>query len=417
MKRISCFLLTIAMLMTFNAANSNAVYAADFASEFSLETDSETEPASNIELSIETETLTEAETVSETESSMEDETIQESENMITDEMTSEFIQENQTVLEDETASEMESESEYFDENLLEELESDTECYYGDEGFNTDGSSTVALPRRSSKKSQTGKYRDTVLVLDASSSMKGKPNAVMKAAAIKFCSKVLESDGINRVAVVVYNSNVVGRMNFSDDLNQLTKYINSIGASGQTNVSSALAAAKNLLDTSNNSTATKNIVLLSDGKPEGGNKQENGKYNLIGPGYSYPYANAAYSYFVQNLKNDYNVYTLGFFHTLKGTSYYSYVQQFMTDIQNKGYYEVTNVDELEFTFGDVAEDIINDDSNCPIIIVPGIMGSQLYSGTTKVWANIGLIFNPVLRLDQYMAMTKTVNVHNYNLNSA
>lgn len=42
----------------------------------------------------------------------------------------------------------------------------------------------------------------------------------------------------------------------------------------------------------------------------------------------------------------------------------------------------NIDELEFTFGDLAEDIIKDDSDCPIVIVLGIMGSQLYSSPLK-----------------------------------
>ena len=409
MKKIISFLLTIAILMTFSTTNSNVVYADDLVPESSLEMESEKELASSMESSMETEVMSETEQISEVESLSEIETIQESETTSETEIVSETIQESETILETETISE----SEFYEDFLLEETEPDTEYYYGDVGFEDNAFSDQIRPRRSAGKNQNGICRDTVLVLDASDSMRGEPNAAMKAAAVKFCKSVLAADGTNRVAIVVYNSNIVGRMNFSDDLNQMTNYINSIGASGLTNISAALVTAKNLLDMYSTSTATKNIVLLSDGYPVCGMRQNSGKYNYVGITQSYPYANAAYEYYVQDLKNDYNVYTLGFFHSITYPPCLSYVQQFMTDIQNKGYYEVTNIDELEFTFGDLAEDIIKDDSNCPIVIVPGIMGSQLYSGSTKVWVNIGVIANPLLRLDQYMSIDKSVNVHNYN----
>lgn len=412
MKKVISFLLIISMLMTFSTTNSNVVYAAGLVPESSLEIESETELASSMESSMETEVMSETEQISETESLSEIETIQESETTSESEIASETIQESETILETETISE----SEFYEDFLLEESEPDTEYYYGDVGFEQNDSSNQMHPRRSAGKNQNGTCRDTVLVLDASDSMRGEPNAVMKAAAVKFCKSVLAADGTNRVAIVVYNSNIVGRMNFSDDLNQMTNYINSIGASGLTNISAALVTAKNLLDMYSTSTATKNIVLLSDGYPVRGMRQNNGKYNYTGISQSYPYANAAYEYYVQDLKNDYNVYTLGFFHSITHASSLSYVQQFMTDIQNKGYYEVTNVDELEFTFGDVAEDIIKDDSNCPIVIVPGIMGSQLYENNGLVWADFGKIMDSSYHLDEHMAISKSMSIHNYDTES-
>ena len=58
---------------------------------------------------------------------------------------------------------------------------------------------------------------------------------------------------------------------------------------------------------------------------------------------------------------------------------------MQDLSSgNAYYEVTDVEYLEFTFGEIADDVVSDDKtiNNPIIIVPGIMGSRLFMSSSE-----------------------------------
>lgn len=99
---------------------------------------------------------------------------------------------------------------------------------------------------------------------------------------------------------------------------------------------------------------KNIVLLTDGLPTDGDQQDNGHYTEQDYPNDYSYANSAYSAF-ESLKDDYYFYTLGFFHSLSGNDLI-FGRRFLTDIQNAGYYEVTDPSQLVFTFGKVASDV-------------------------------------------------------------
>ena len=260
----------------------------------------------------------------------------------------------------------------------------------------------------------GGTREVVLVLDSSGSMQGTPMTAMKTAAKKFCDQLLSAEGYNKVSIVVYSSSVMKVLDFTSEPDEARTFINSLSAGGGTNIYSGLYRAKQILDESANETAVKNIVMLTDGMPENGPTLYSGKYNDLGPSYSYRYGNYLYDYFNNNLKDGYNVYSLGFFHALSGSNL-TYAETLLNDIQNKGFYEVTDPDDLVFTFGDVAADIIDtEESNCPIIIVPGVMGSQLYdSRMDLIWVDYGRIGNPFYRLDSHMAMDQYLKVKNYN----
>ncbi len=231
-------------------------------------------------------------------------------------------------------------------------------------------------------------RDTVLLLDVSGSMYGKPLQVMKEAAKKFCTSVLGAEGTNRVAIIAFDDDYYFN-DFSSDVSEVSSYIDGLTDMGMTNVYAPLEKAHSILSAS--TANVKNIVLLTDGLPNDGETLSVGKYNSS-DSYDYNYANAIYDYAEKTLKPNYNVYTLGFFHSLSGSDL-DFARKFLDDIQNRAYYDVTDVDKLEFTFGEVAEDIKND--NCPIVIIPGIMGSNLYFNdhefdwTTKAWAPSGL----------------------------
>lgn len=267
-------------------------------------------------------------------------------------------------------------------------------------------------------------RDVVLLLDVSGSMSGTPMTTMKKAAQKFCSQLLKADGKNRVAIIAFQSSY-STCNFTSDLNTLSSFINSKSAGGGTNMNAAAQAAASLLSKSSAETI-KNIVIMADGLPQSGDTLTNGRYSS---GSNYKYANAVYNT-VKAYDESYKVYTLGFFHSISGSTK-DFASTFMSDLASDKYgkyNEVTNVDALEFTFGEVADDITDDkddkNANCPIIIVPGVMGSKLYDGDTLVWAEgstndrealgdtliwafSSMILNKLKKLD----MDKTLNVKN------
>lgn len=264
----------------------------------------------------------------------------------------------------------------------------------------------------------GGSREVVLVLDSSGSMSSTPIVTMKKAAIKFCESMLDAEGSNKIAIVSYSSSVNKTLQFTSDIDDIKSFVNSMYASGGTNIAEGLKKAKYLLDDSK-TVGKKNIVLLTDGVPESGSTSNSGRYDSMGPSYSSKYGNYLYNYFQNDLKNNYNVFTLGFFHSLSG-SILKYAQTLLKDIQNQGYYEVTDPDKLVFTFGGMASDIVDsgEEKDCPIIIVPGVMGSQLYDQEMNlVWPSTGRILNPAYRFDSKMSMDQYMKVKNYNYNSS
>ncbi|MDD4778786.1 MAG: peptidoglycan DD-metalloendopeptidase family protein [Fermentimonas sp.] len=235
-----------------------------------------------------------------------------------------------------------------------------------------------------KAEETVKTRDTVLVLDASGSMSGTPMSEMKEAAKIFCSDVLAASGKNRVAIVVYESSVKKTLDFTSDQNSLNSTIDSISAGGVTNTGAAIDSASSMLSSSD--ADIKNIVLLTDGLPNSGSYRWSGKYSSSDISSYYLYANYVYER-CSDLKQSYNIYTLGFFHSSYGREL-DFGRKFLNDIQNKGYYDVTDASNLKFVFEELAEDITEEDY--PIIIVHGVMGGKLYDGDDLVWVDEGKV---------------------------
>ena len=181
-------------------------------------------------------------------------------------------------------------------------------------------------------------RYTVLALDYSDSMSGVPLTKLKEAACKFINDVLNASGNNYVAIVVYGTNAVISSEFRelDSKRQLQDIVNKQQTMGSTNTGMALRLSGELLSAAPSSTAVvKNIVLMSDGLPNTGPDPRN-EANL--------------------LKNSvYFIYSLGFFHSLSGANLTS-ASSFMQDVQNAGYYEVNDPNDLLFTFGQIAGSI-------------------------------------------------------------
>ena len=247
---------------------------------------------------------------------------------------------------------------FYQDNFLDENRNQ-KIYFNDK--DSDDISITTSPivafRSVPKKKFEVKKRYTVLLLDVSPSMDGTPKLNMKKAAIKFCNSVLKDKSENYIAIVPYGTNVYETYvtKFTKNKDILQKNIDNLPWISGTGTNEALKYADNLLASIKNDNDTvKNIILLSDGLPNEGDKTKNGKYKYADH-YYHEYANTCYNT-AETLKNKrYRLYTLGFFHSLNGNEL-TFARQFMNDLQNAGYYDVTDPDKIEFVFGEIASEI-------------------------------------------------------------
>jgi len=232
-------------------------------------------------------------------------------------------------------------------------------YFNDEDSNDISVTTSPMVafRSIPKKKFEVKKRYTVLLLDVSPSMDGTPKLNMKKAAIKFCNSVLKDKSENYIAIVPYGYDVYPTYGttFTNNKKDLENSISNLPSISSTGTDRALKYADNLLASIKNEKGlVKNIILLSDGMPNEGERTKNGKYKFTDH-YFHEYANTCYNT-AEALKNKkYRIYTLGFFHSLEGKEL-TFARQFMNDLQNAGYYDVTDPDKIEFVFGEIASEI-------------------------------------------------------------
>jgi len=201
-----------------------------------------------------------------------------------------------------------------------------------------------------------KARDTVLVLDISGSMGGRPLEEMKKSAIQFCNDLLKDQYNNRVGIVFYNEYVT-KIGLTSDLNMLISQIESVYANGRTNMESALSTADTMLKNSSKTDTIKNVVIMADGYPNEGRKCYTNYMPDISGLNEYdsllPIANAVIDT-AKRMMKEYNMYSLGFFHG--GQSKYSELLMKELTNQTDGYHQVDEATDLQFAFGDISEDI-------------------------------------------------------------
>lgn len=197
---------------------------------------------------------------------------------------------------------------------------------------------------------------------------GSPIEQVKAAALKLIEQIKLTRGTTNVAIVTFCSTVKVVQNFTDDYTTMSQAINNISANGAwANINGALKKADELLSTISDTNVDKNIVLFSQGLAYAGDYSSTGRYSQSDCGwhrldnniYAYQYANSAYTT-AENLKSKYNLYSVGLYQSFdvvpeEGQDLLSFAKRFNNDIQNKGYYDITNINDLEFSF---AQDIFN-----------------------------------------------------------
>ncbi|MGN0449508.1 MAG: S8 family serine peptidase [Ruminococcus sp.] len=232
-----------------------------------------------------------------------------------------------------------------------------------------------------------KGRDTVLVLDVSGSMSGTPMNEMKKSAVKFCEDLLTDEYNNRVGVVCFD-NGINTYDLTNDITGLTSYINGLSTGGSTNMEEALVNAENLLDNSGNPEHIKNIVIMADGLPNRGKKSTSGSSGIqssSGFNTSSEYANAVVDT-AQLIMQKYNMYSLGFFHSLSSSDYDN-CKLLMSKLTNmpEGYHEVQKAEDLQFEFGDIATNITDGSKiviniACPVDVTVSYGGETLSSSS-------------------------------------
>ena len=176
-------------------------------------------------------------------------------------------------------------------------------------------------------------RDTVLVLDDSGSMNGTPLTELKKAAIKFCKNVLEANGNNRIALVIFETDTTV-YDFTTNITSLTANINAMQGYGGTNTNYALQKANAFIAQSN--ADVKSVVLMTDGAPT---CKESEVYTAAA-----------------TVRSHATLFTLGFFHRIEGSEK-TKAQQLLQAIKSEEYYyEVKDGSKLDESFFEISEAI-------------------------------------------------------------
>lgn len=248
-----------------------------------------------------------------------------------------------------------------------------------------GTPALAAPAGDGGDGKDSVERYTVLVLDTSASSDFLDNGrvfytadtaidYVKASARKFMADIQNAGGTNYVAVVEYKgaeAEVVST--FSDNLTELSSAIDGLEASGNTrNIAAGLQQAEDLIDQIENPDAVKNVVLFTTGMTNDGEYNYEGHYNesTVGSGWRrtdtdvrlYAYANMAYEA-AELLKDKALVYSIGLFQQMdnmpeRGKEVVELFRLTASELATSSeyFYDVKNPEDLEFAFGEVADDI-------------------------------------------------------------
>lgn len=366
--RFLAFLLVFVMIFTSNAS---VLLAKDGDSMQTMQEQNETETQLEAKTELETETQQKTETQAEAEIQQETEI--------------------QTTRSDEESSESDFNTEVAtgicrDESIpigeQEELE-----------LPDNGSKVQFLPSgislmsaRTMSAETPGKESDVrycVLVLDTSDEthfngdmyIAGTSIDYVKKSAVKFIDGIRMAYGENHVAIVEYKgegSNVVS--GFSTDYDKLLEKIDDLSSSESVrSVEAGLDTANQLLDGITDETAIKNVILFTTGLTNAGKYSYEGLYdeNTVGSEWYqnpegihiYAYANAAIET-AEEIKEKATIYSVGLFQSMEdmpeeGLDIVDFMKLFAFDLASSAdcYYNVEDPDDLEFVFGEIADNIV------------------------------------------------------------
>lgn len=225
-------------------------------------------------------------------------------------------------------------------------------------------------------------RDIYMIVDCSGSMSGERINNLKKAANKFINRCFEQNSDIRIAIYPFSDSTFLYQELTNDQAKLNNYVeHSIYDWAGTNPDSAFKLVEEKLDKekseNQNLDRNKTIIFFTDGEPnqlESSDVQEIENFNI--------YESAVIKR-ADRLRKNHNlvINSIGFFN---GMSSYSKerASKFCSRVADGKFFEIENIDAFEPKFEEVADEI-NQENDNPVIIVPGIMGSRIYSGL-KIW---------------------------------
>ena len=213
---------------------------------------------------------------------------------------------------------------------------------------------------------------------------------------------------SKVAIVAYAGESYVVSGFTNDLNELYAKIDAITVPSLPednvwdecagNIVPALQEADRLLSQIADD-SIKNVVVFSSGITNPKHSTKPARYRgradnwwFIGHMMEinlYEGANSVYEQ-AKILQGKYNVYSIGIFQNYKSapssmSNAIELLRDTVRDIASSRdqFYDVDDIEQLEFIFGGVAEDIAAPQEK-PIIFIPGVMGSRLFDNNLQLW---------------------------------
>ncbi len=186
---------------------------------------------------------------------------------------------------------------------------------------------------------------------------------VKSAAKKYVEQSISERKNEKIAVVAYGKSATLICDFSKDLDSVIVNIDNAQVTGTgSNINNALNVADTTFKNINITTGKRNIINFTKGFCSAGNYTSVGRYsnedcywyNYINSIRFYSCANATYNTF-EKIKDKYNIYTVYFLQDYdesyqKEVDLIDFSKRFAKDIQNAGYIEVDDVENLIFDFG-------------------------------------------------------------------
>ncbi|MBQ9385149.1 MAG: VWA domain-containing protein [Ruminiclostridium sp.] len=202
---------------------------------------------------------------------------------------------------------------------------------------------------------------------------------VKTASEKFLEDISGVKGKNYVAVVNFQATANILSDFTLDTDSLREKINALQPQDDIrDISDGLVKANTLLNSVTDPNAIKNVVLFTTGLTNNGSSSYTGWYdkNTVGSDWYrintgvklYAYANIAIEKSNILKENDVTVYTIGLFQTMdgmpsEGLDIAEFFRITTRDLASSidTYYEVEDVNKLEFAFTDIANEILDTSS--------------------------------------------------------
>lgn len=182
---------------------------------------------------------------------------------------------------------------------------------------------------------------TIFLIDTSGNMQNKD----KQTTIDLINRFAVESEQARIAVIAYDNDSQVLVAPTTDSTVILEKLSTLESSGESNLTAGLKTAEELIKQSQNQKA--NIFIIADNAPTAGDMLKKGTYTSK-DSHSYKYANAADEYAHQLKKSKVSIRTLIYLaRVAKSTQ--AQTQRFFENIQNDGFFDISQNDHLDFLF--------------------------------------------------------------------